>query len=200
MLQGNANLAELIGSRICHDLISPIGAIQNGLELMSLTGDTGQSAEMDLISDSCAHANARIKFFRIAFGSSGSGQSISASEIRNVIAGMFQGDRLSATWVPLEGLPREEIQLALLALLCIDRALTRGGEVRIDRKGPDWHLSAIGTQIRIDAEIWKVLRNGAATPDIRPADVQFPLLSVRAADLGRDINWREHDGALDIWF
>ena len=65
MQQTNASLATLIGSRICHDLISPIGAINNGLELLELTGGA-QGPEMDLISNSVEHAEARIKFFRIA--------------------------------------------------------------------------------------------------------------------------------------
>ena len=64
----NVNLAALIGSRICHDLISPIGAINNGLELLDMNGGV-QGAEMELISGSVGNAGARIRFFRIAFGS-----------------------------------------------------------------------------------------------------------------------------------
>ena len=200
MMHGNANLAELIGSRICHDLISPIGAIQNGLELISLTGDADSSPEMELISDSCAHANARIRFFRIAFGSSGSGQSLSVNEAQSVISGMYAGDRLSADWTLSEPAPREEVQLALLALLCMDRALLRGGNVQISRSNGEWHLAATGPQIRVDPAIWKVLRGSVSASDIRPADVQFPLLAVRATDQGRDINWREAEETIDIRF
>ena len=59
------DLAALVGSRICHDLISPIGAIGNGVELLALTdGDTG--AEMELISESVQNASARIRYLRIA--------------------------------------------------------------------------------------------------------------------------------------
>ena len=60
------NLAALIGSRICHDLISPIGAVTNGLELMSMAGGTGP--ELELVNESAANANARIRLFRLAFG------------------------------------------------------------------------------------------------------------------------------------
>ena len=70
MWQSNHNLASLIGSRICHDLISPIGAICNGLELMQLDGRP-ISPEMTLISESVNHANARIRFLRVAFGMAG---------------------------------------------------------------------------------------------------------------------------------
>ena len=60
-------LAQLVGSRICHDLISPVGAIGNGLELLAMAGGRtmpGGSAELELISDSVVQANARIRFFR----------------------------------------------------------------------------------------------------------------------------------------
>ena len=63
-------IAALIASRICHDLISPIGAIGNGMELMALSSGQEQSSpELDLISQSVENANARIRFFRIAYGS-----------------------------------------------------------------------------------------------------------------------------------
>ena len=62
------NIAALIRSRICHDLISPIGAIGNGVELLTMSASAGGSPELDLIADSVHNANARIRFFRIAYG------------------------------------------------------------------------------------------------------------------------------------
>ncbi len=67
------DLAALVGSRICHDLISPIGAIGNGVELVLLDAAVG-GPEVTLIADSVSHANARIRFFRIAFGATGADQ------------------------------------------------------------------------------------------------------------------------------
>ena len=61
------DLAALLGSRICHDLISPIGAIGNGLELLMMDGSAA-GPEMALISESVGNANARIRFFRVAYG------------------------------------------------------------------------------------------------------------------------------------
>ena len=67
MTQDAIELNDLIGSRICHDLISPLGAIGNGVELLTMSGMT-EVPEMTLISESVENANARIRFFRIAFG------------------------------------------------------------------------------------------------------------------------------------
>ena len=64
------DLVALVGSRLCHDLISPLGAIGNGVELLTMTATT-LSPELQLITESVAAANARIKFFRLAFGRAG---------------------------------------------------------------------------------------------------------------------------------
>ena len=68
MAQTELDLAALISSRICHDLISPIGAINNGLELLGMSGQSLDTPEMSLINESVQNASARIRFFRIAYG------------------------------------------------------------------------------------------------------------------------------------
>ena len=107
----NLTLSNLIGSRICHDLISPIGAINNGLELIEIKGDQVGS-EMRLIEQSCAAASARIQFFRIAYGAALDGQIISNRETVQIINGAIQSNRLAVLWRPKGDFPRREIQLA----------------------------------------------------------------------------------------
>jgi histidine phosphotransferase ChpT len=65
----DTDLSFLIASRICHDLINPIGAIHNGLELMTLSQSTAKGIEFDLVQASANDARARVEFFRLAFGS-----------------------------------------------------------------------------------------------------------------------------------
>jgi histidine phosphotransferase ChpT len=74
------DLVALVGSRIAHDLANPLGAIANGVELLALTGQ-GNSAELQLITESVANATARIKAFRIAFGAAPPGQTVKAADI-----------------------------------------------------------------------------------------------------------------------
>lgn len=84
------DLSALIGSRICHDLISPISAIGNGVELMELSG-IERTPEIDLIAQSVENANARIRFFRIAFGKRGTGGKIAKSDIIGPLAALSGG-------------------------------------------------------------------------------------------------------------
>ena len=81
MSNDSARIAGLVGSRICHDLVSPVGAISNGLELIALAGQPGPE-EMALISQSCSSATARINLFRMAFGAASADQQIGGAEAR----------------------------------------------------------------------------------------------------------------------
>jgi histidine phosphotransferase ChpT len=72
-MKARTDLTALVGSRICHDLVSPLGAIGNGVELLGLTG-IAPSPEMALIVESVENANARLRFFRIAYGAAGTDQ------------------------------------------------------------------------------------------------------------------------------
>ena len=134
----NLTLSNLIGSRICHDLISPIGAINNGLELIEFKGGQIES-EMGLIDKNCAAAAARIQFFRIAYGTASDGRIISNVETVRIITGALRSERLSIGLHPKKDLPRHEIQLALLLLQCFEIALPYGGPILADflRYGSD---------------------------------------------------------------
>ncbi|WP_293576478.1 histidine phosphotransferase family protein [Phaeobacter sp.] len=170
----NANLAALVGSRICHDLISPIGAINNGLELLGMSGDMS-GPELDLISDSVANANARIRFFRIAFGAA-SDQQISRSEVMSVLADMEKGGRLKFQWTLQDGCSRTEVRLAFLAALCLETSLPYGGNVRVLCADGKWTVIGEGSKLNIDGDLWARVSGGSSTTAVTPALVQFAML------------------------
>lgn len=184
MGDSNVNLASLIGSRICHDLISPIGAITNGLELLDLTGGV-QGPEMDLIADSVGNAGARIRFFRIAYGAAGE-QIMGRPEVVSVLEDLNRGGRLNVAWGPLEGQSRGEVRLAFLALQCVETALPYGGEVRIMVEDGTWTVTGKAPKLNVDQGLWDGL-SGKGTTEITPALVQFALLPAATADLGRKL-------------
>ena len=109
------DLVALLGSRICHDLISPIGAISNGVELLMMDGST-MGPEIALISESVANANARIRFFRVAYGISGADQRIGKAEVVSILSDLTRGGRLTIDWRGPADLPRREVKLAFLLI------------------------------------------------------------------------------------
>jgi hypothetical protein len=124
------DLSALVSARLCHDLISPMGAIGNGLELMQMSGGrTG--AEVNLISESLDNALAKLKFFRVAFGPADPQARQSFEEAAQITDAAFQG-RFTVTW-QAEGkdMPRPMARMLYLAILCLEKSLPMGGELRI---------------------------------------------------------------------
>ncbi|MEM7470133.1 MAG: histidine phosphotransferase family protein [Pseudomonadota bacterium] len=166
--------AALLGSRICHDLISPLGAISNGVELLSMTG-AANSPEMKLIEEAVASANARVKFFRVALGAASSGQMMARGELLKLLDGCYGGGRLVVRWKPSSDPTRVEAKTALLALMCLETALPQGGEIVIDEDRGNWQMQAFGPAVRYDGSTWNVLTRGA-DGELPSSQVQFLLL------------------------
>ncbi|WP_406644515.1 histidine phosphotransferase family protein [Aliisedimentitalea scapharcae] len=185
MGENSANLAALIGSRICHDLISPIGAITNGLELLDMAGNV-PGPELDLISDSVGNAGARIRFFRVAFGAAGD-QLLGRPEVVAILDDLNRGGRLNMQWGPLDAQPRSLTRLAFLALQCLETATPYGGNAQVFCDRDDWTVTANATKLNIDEQLWSHLSSPQSDVNITPAQVQFALLPVVAAEIGRRI-------------
>ncbi|GAA6158000.1 histidine phosphotransferase family protein [Ruegeria sp. HU-ET01832] len=181
----DVNLAELIGSRICHDLISPIGAITNGLELLEMVGGT-QGPEMELISGSVGSAGARIRFFRVAFGSAGD-QPLGRTEVSDLLKDVERAGRLRVNWNLTEAVPRNQVKLAFLALMCCESAMPFGGEVSIRNDIDRWSVTGIADKLNIDNDLWNNLPRGRFANKVTPAHVQFALLPDTATSMGRRV-------------
>ena len=169
------DLAALIGSRICHDLISPIGAIGNGVELMMMEG-AQTTHEMALVAESVVHANARIRFFRLAFGAAGGESASGRAEVAQVLADLTRGTRLRIELDAMSSMPRASVKLALLLVLCLETAMPYGGAIKIVQGGDQWTIRANSERLKVDPALWEVLNSGDAT-DIGPAQVQFALVA-----------------------
>lgn len=174
----------LIGSRICHDIISPLGAIGNGVELMSLSGSV-QEAEMALVTDSVSNATAKVRFFRLAFGAATQGATVARSEIVSILDGLSAGGRLRYVWHPTEGAARSDVRAVFLALLCMETALPLGGEVEVNQLGDGWAVSARNPRLSLDPSLWEPLSSGAAPVGVAASTVHFALLPIMLGEEGR---------------
>lgn len=193
------DLAALIGSRICHDLISPLGAIGNGVELLAMTA-AGSSPEVALIAESVTQANARIRFFRLAFGAPGAGSEVALTEIRAILADTARGGRLSLDWQIAGALPRPQVKLAFLALLCLETALPYGGAITFRAQADGWQATARAERLNVEPALWATLAAAAPDAGLAPAEVQFALLPVAAAAAGRPLSWNQAPGMVTIRF
>lgn len=192
------NLAALIGSRICHDLISPIGAINNGLELLTMSG-SADGPEMELIGESVGNASARIRFFRIAFGAAGD-QMVGEAEVGSILRDLYQGSRLDVVWSPTDPQPRATVRLAFLALLCLETAMPYGGTITVDQHDGRWTLTGTADKLNLTPEVWSWLQPGGDRPTLQPSHVQFALLPTIATDEARQVSFGADETRVTLSF
>lgn len=197
MKHSTENLFALISSRICHDLISPIGAITNGLELMQMTGSS-MTPEVALISESVSDATTRICFFRVAYGLASQDQVMSFPEIDRMLKGGAVGPRIKVIWHPLEDIARSEIRLAFLALQCFETLMPYGGHVNVMRDQAGWTLTGSADKWRDCPDLLQALAQTSPPQDVAPCEVQFVLLPVLLQDGSRKISMIQSDGQIAL--
>lgn len=189
------DLAALVGSRICHDLISPIGAIGNGVELLSLTdGDTG--AEMELINESVQNASARIRYFRIAYGAASEEQLVGRAEVLSILSANARGGRFNYIWQIEGDQPRRMVRSALLMLQALEAAMPLGGDVQIYQENGEWVMRAEGKRLVVDPALWDNLLSPQMDCVYSAAQVQFALLPSVLAEAGRQLKFAAHPDCL----
>ncbi len=179
------DLGALVGSRICHDLISPLGAIGNGVELIALSGHD-DTPEMALIAESVENANARIRFFRVAFGAADVEQTIGAQEIAAIVEGLGRTGRHQIDWTAGGG-PRIEVKLVFLLMLCLSNAMPWGGMISVRQAGDSWRVTGTADRLKLDQSLWDALPDAGRPLNVSSAEVEFPLARVTAARIGRTI-------------
>ncbi|MCE1238116.1 MAG: histidine phosphotransferase [Hyphomicrobiales bacterium] len=153
------DLAALIASRVCHDIISPVGAINNGLEVLAEENQSEDMRDfaMDLIRKSARQASAKLQFARLAFGAAGSaGASIDLGDAEGVAKGFMAGEKADLTWTATRVLmPKNLVKLLLNLILIAGHAIPRGGVIEVvvtgEAEKPTFTLTCKGSNARIPA-------------------------------------------------
>lgn len=155
------DFAALLVSRVCHDLVSPVGAVVNGLEVLEDETDMAMRADaLRLVAASAEQAAARLQFARIAFGAAGSaGAELDLSEVGRIMAGLLRGGKVELVWQEhAVNWPKDWAKLLMNTVLVAAECLPRGGrvtvETRADQSAPSFKIIASGNVARLtpDAE------------------------------------------------
>lgn len=189
MPQHTHAIGALIASRICHDLVSPLGAIDNGLELMGLAG-ASTGPEMALVTASASQALARVRFFRLAFGQAEADQATRVDELRDILGILHEGGRIALALQITGNLPRPSAQILLLGLLCVEQALPQGGHIVLGETSGGWQVTATAPRLAPNPDLWQALDAGGPWPKVSPAQVHFLLLHHCLAAQGLTIQRR----------
>lgn len=185
------DMAALLCSRLCHDIISPVGAIINGLEVLDDDDDEQMRGfAMDLIKKSAEQASAKLQFSRLAFGAAGSaGAMIDLADLENVARGFAASNKLSVVWSAPVGLVGKDHGKLLLNMVLIGlQAIPRGGELAVRVEGdlgaPQMSIACTGLGVRVPAQILELLegRIEADAVDARSIQPYFTGLVARSID------------------
>ncbi len=159
-----------MSSKLCHDVIGPIGAVCNGIELVSDDGNEDMRTEaLKLVSESAGEASARLQFYRLAFGLAGGlGQDVSVRDARTLSRDLLSYGKVKLDWPDSEGgaelLPKDVIKILCNLLVIATGTLPRGGEVKVTGSvtGADWSFTfrAEGPRAVLREDMTHILQNG----------------------------------------
>lgn len=197
------DLAALIASRVCHDVISPVGAINNGLEVLEDEQDEEmREIALDLVKKSARQASAKLQFCRLAFGAAGSaGAEIDTGDAEAVARGFVEGDKMSFSWSgPRAYMPKNKVKLVLNLILIALNAIPRGGKLSVDLTSQDgsaaFRILAQGMNARIPPAVPNLLKGippEGGTIDAHSIQPYYTGLVAKAAGMVVDLKLEGDD-------
>ena len=189
------DLASLLCSRLCHDLMSPVGALNNGIELLADEDDPEMRERcLELLAESARASANKLKFFRLAFGAGGGfGDEIDTREARAALEGLYGPEkRIELGWmVAGDRLPKGAVKLLLNLAMIAGDALVRGGRLDVGAERGDDAIEMViraeGTRVLVDPTLRETIVKGASGGTVEPRAAGAWLAHELAAEAGGSI-------------
>lgn len=199
------DFASFLVSRVCHDLVGPMGAVVNGLEVLEDERDAAMRADaLKIVSQSAGEALARLQFLRIAFGAAGSaGAELDLGEVGRLASGLLEGTKLKLEWKAAKAnWPKDWAKLLMNATMLAADCLPRGGHVLVetsqDGAPPSFKVRASGTLAKVLEDIEKAVRGEATYEPLDARGIQPFLTHKLARGLNAGLTLSVHEGAIEI--
>lgn len=203
-MASSTDLAALLCSRLCHDMLSPVGALSNGLELLAEEKDPEMRKRcFELLEQSAQISTGKLKFFRLAYGAAGGfGDRVPSEEPRDLVSGLAAGNgRIELEWAVSEPtLPKPAVKVLLnLAAIGID-ALVRGGSLMVGAEQRDGAteiaVRASGQKVAFDAIIGKALEGALAEGELTGRTAPAHLIRLLTDELRGGLQYAVNGEAL----
>ena len=191
--QIDLRVLELVASRLCHDVVGPVGAVNNGLELLEDDFEAMGPEALKLAADSGARAARALQYFRFAYGMAGSRVGGNLEELRELAGNYFGGEKVRLSWpteVPAGELPEDLGKLLLNLLLLGAECLPLGGELALELQGGEGaggltvRVLASGDRAALREETRPALAPGVTAEELTPRNVQAFFTCQIAARMG----------------
>jgi histidine phosphotransferase ChpT len=199
----DVDFASLLCSRLCHDLVGPVGSIYNGVELLADEDDPDMRRRcLELLADSAKQTANKLKFFRLAFGAAGGfGAQIDTREAQTALEGLFSDRRVAIDWlVDAAALPKNAMKILLNLAMTAGDALLRGGRLNVaaEQRGDIIELAvrAEGQRVLLDPELKAALEGRTTFGDLNPRAAAAFLVHTLVEAAGAKLMVSEQDGVL----
>lgn len=196
----DVDFSALLCSRLCHDLISPVGAIANGLEILVDEEDEDMRGEvMKLLNHSAEVTSAKLKFFRLSFGAAGGfGEKVPLREAEDAIKGLYDAGNIELSWhSDVGGMDKNAMKVMLNMVLLAGESLFRGGSLRVEIKEQSPTISVLVTVLGdkvIFQEAIRMALLGKTTADNIEAKSAPAFLAANAANkIGSKVEYSLHN-------
>lgn len=193
---------ELLASRICHDLVSPVGAVANGVEFMEDMGPDGFEDSIDLIKHSAQQASVRLQLFRLCYGAGGSEQMVSAKSIYEAFTNYIDSPKFTLEWDLLNDVPDELptgfLKMILNALIFIHDGMPKGGTLKVSLQGEHMMIEGRGEMIRMREGASDAICGQAAIDDIDPKNIHGYVTHYFSRIFDIAMDYEAHDDSLSI--
>ncbi|MFY9287020.1 MAG: histidine phosphotransferase family protein [Alphaproteobacteria bacterium] len=197
-MQIDMHVLELLSSKLCHDLVSPVSAINNGVELIEDIGGGVVDEAMKLIGDSAQHASHRLKMFRMAYGRSGSEGGLPVRDVKQVAEQYISGGKVTLNWA--EGQLSDSVasqpgylKVVLNAVILAEEVLPYGGLITlrptVDSVLTGCRLEIVGRNAQLSPQLAEALDGTAAIQDLTPRSIQAYITGKFAAHFGMKIKY-----------
>jgi histidine phosphotransferase ChpT len=191
-----ASVVELLASRICHDLVSPVGAINNGVEFMEEMGDDPEQRKeaLGLISHSASQASAKLMAFRIAYGAGGRDGNVKPEDVQKAFSQLIAGDgKISQTWDPYgnlgpKPLPYAYCKMLMCTMMLAMECLVKGGYISVrPGEGNQTIVIAEGKDVMVRDNVEAALKQDLSPEQLDPRLVHPYAISVIAEHYGYSV-------------
>jgi histidine phosphotransferase ChpT len=194
-----ARLAELVASKLCHDIMGPMTAMMHGLELLKQT-EIADPEAFSLLENGVTKAHAKLDFYRHALGGAMGGDGEAPlSAARAAASGLFSTLKPSLDWrAPDLPLPRAAIRVVLNVLMIANDCLPKGGAVSLDLADGALRVTALGERARLKPETAQGLSGAFSEEGFQALNVQPFLTSLLVRQAGVELTAREIEGGVEI--
>lgn len=194
---------ELLCSRICHDIISPVAAVANGVELLTELGAEGMDDALGLLAHSARQASVRLQMFRLCYGAGGSEALVSGKMIYESFNNYIESDKVKLEWDLMNDTPEEDLnpgffKVLINAMLFARETLIRGGVVRVAKSGYSLIVTAQGETVTVREGMAEALRGEVAVEDLSPKTIHPHMAHVFARHFGFPLSMEQGDNTLSL--